>query len=232
MEATPLVPVVVSSFQIRFHRATMSRRQPRPRGALNHALHRAYDALLPQQRRDPTRLEEFRPVDTGRSPGQPSSAASLSSPSGTSLPMDHEPTPMPAATTAAASSAALQTGTQSSALVPVASPAPAEPSEELTVDSLRDLLAESADPTVDSVRTALLPYLTLMARHQVQLSISPPLQGLRAAEVDLSTLGLDRDTFRPLQQKAGDQEDPFALAEALAKTAQQVQSSASKRSRH
>ncbi|ETO79576.1 hypothetical protein F444_05716 [Phytophthora nicotianae P1976] len=32
--------------------------------------------------------------------------------------------------------------------------------------------------------------------------------------------------------EAGDQEDPFALAEALAKTAQQVQSSASKRSRH
>ncbi|ETP52667.1 hypothetical protein F442_02353 [Phytophthora nicotianae P10297] len=39
------------------------------------------------------------------------------------------------------------------------------------------------------------------------------IQGLRAAE-------------------AGDQEDPFALAEALIKTAQQVQSSASKRSRH
>ncbi|ETL42209.1 hypothetical protein L916_06929, partial [Phytophthora nicotianae] len=61
------------------------------------------------------------------------------------------------------------------------------------------------------------------------------IQGLRAAEVDLSTLGLDQNTFLALQrfqQEAGDQEDPFALAEALAKTAQQVQSSTSKRSRH
>ncbi|ETI34720.1 hypothetical protein F443_18842, partial [Phytophthora nicotianae P1569] len=345
--------------------------------------------------------------------------------------MSHEPLPTPAASTAAAPSATLQAEAQSSALVPVASPAPAESSEILTVDSLRDLLAESADATVDSVRTALLPYLTLMARHQVQLSISPPLQGdvrtqrrlndalgfdqvlaavqplsdtlpdlphavgeltaqlkisreeaaaakcllipvqlrvesletllnkstaevnelqaeikrlksanvrigsllekskesmdvqtenlrlamnyaeqkqdiidaldkqiekerevfkttvsantentrklhdlllkatqdrnlrllrtnralrgfvsfagmdpntlalaiqgLRAAEVDLSSLGLDQDTFLALQrfqQEAGDQEDPFALAEALAKTAQQVQSSTSKRSRH
>ncbi|ETL24248.1 hypothetical protein L916_21736 [Phytophthora nicotianae] len=61
------------------------------------------------------------------------------------------------------------------------------------------------------------------------------IQGLRATEVDLSTLGLDQDTFLALQrfqQEADDQEDPFALVEALAKTAQQVQSSASKRSRH
>ncbi|ETP32712.1 hypothetical protein F442_18650 [Phytophthora nicotianae P10297] len=59
--------------------------------------------------------------------------------------------------------------------------------------------------------------------------------GLRAAEVDLSTLGLDQDTFLALQRfqlEAGNQEDPFALAEALAKTAQQVQSSASNRNRH
>ncbi|ETP44278.1 hypothetical protein F442_09115 [Phytophthora nicotianae P10297] len=61
------------------------------------------------------------------------------------------------------------------------------------------------------------------------------IHGLRAAEVDLSTLDLDQDTFlalQQIQQEAGDQEDPFALAVALAKTAQQVQSSASKRSRH
>ncbi|ETL24354.1 hypothetical protein L916_21632, partial [Phytophthora nicotianae] len=124
----------------------MSRREPRPHGALNHALYRAYDALLPHRRRDPARLE-------------PSSATSLQPPSGTSFPMSHDPTPTPAAPTAAATSATLQAGTQSSALVPVASPAPAEASEELTVDSLSDLLAEPADATVDS------------------LSISPPLQG-------------------------------------------------------
>ncbi|ETI39182.1 hypothetical protein F443_15196 [Phytophthora nicotianae P1569] len=125
----------------------MSRREHRSRGALNHALHRAYDALLPHRRRDPARVEESRPVDTDRSSGQPSSATSLQPPSGTSLPMRHEPLPPPAASTAAAPSATLQAETQSSVLVPVASPAPAEPSEELTVDSLRDLLAESADAT-------------------------------------------------------------------------------------
>ncbi|ETK71586.1 hypothetical protein L915_21201 [Phytophthora nicotianae] len=38
----------------------MSRREPRPRGALNHALHRAYDALMPHRRRDPARLEKTR----------------------------------------------------------------------------------------------------------------------------------------------------------------------------
>ncbi|ETP29265.1 hypothetical protein F442_21575 [Phytophthora nicotianae P10297] len=86
--------------------------------------------------------------------------------------MNPEPASPPAAPPAA-----LPTATQSSVRVPVASPAHAEPSEELTVDSLRDLLAESADATVDSLRTAFFPYLTLMARHQVQLNISPPLQG-------------------------------------------------------
>ncbi|ETL78242.1 hypothetical protein L917_20926 [Phytophthora nicotianae] len=42
----------------------MSRREPRPRGALNHALHRAYDALMPHRRRDPARLEPGRVVLT------------------------------------------------------------------------------------------------------------------------------------------------------------------------
>ncbi|ETN01095.1 hypothetical protein PPTG_24133 [Phytophthora nicotianae INRA-310] len=133
----------------------MSRREPRPRGDLNHVLHRAYDALLPHQRGDPTRLEESRPVDTDRSPGQPPSA-SFSHRQELLFPWVVNQTPTPAAPTAAASSATLQTGTQSSTLVPVASPDPADLLEELTVDSLRDLLAESADAT---------------------LSITPPLQG-------------------------------------------------------
>ncbi|ETO82363.1 hypothetical protein F444_03492 [Phytophthora nicotianae P1976] len=61
------------------------------------------------------------------------------------------------------------------------------------MDSLRDLLAESADATVDSVRTVLLPYLTLMARHQVQLSISPPLQGdVRTQRRLIDVLGFDQ----------------------------------------
>ncbi|ETI34722.1 hypothetical protein F443_18841 [Phytophthora nicotianae P1569] len=195
----------------------MSRRAPRPRGALNHALHRAYDALLPHRRRDPARLEESRPVDTDRLSGQPSSATSLQLSSGTSLPMSYEPTPMPAAPTAAAPPATLQAGTQSSALIPVASPAPADPSEELTVDSLRDLLAESADATVDSIRTALLSYLTLMARHQVQLSISPPLQGAVRTQRRLNdALGFDQvlASVQPLSNTLSDL--PRAVGELTA----------------
>ncbi|ETP00134.1 hypothetical protein F441_22444 [Phytophthora nicotianae CJ01A1] len=96
--------------------------------------------------------QESRPVITDRSTGQPPPAASLQPPFGTSHLMDSEPAPTPAAPTAAASSAAFPTGTQSSALVPVASPAPAETSEELTVDSLHN-------------------------SSLIQLSISSPLQG-------------------------------------------------------
>ncbi|ETL78389.1 hypothetical protein F442_21510 [Phytophthora nicotianae P10297] len=131
--------------------------------------------------------------------------------------MGHEPTVTPATPTAVASPAALQAGTQSSALVPVASPAPAEPSEELTVDSLRDLLAEPADATVDSVRTALLPYLTLMARHQVQLSISPPLQGdIRTQCRLIDALGFDQvlAAVQPLSDTLPDL--PHAVGELTA----------------
>ncbi|ETP28459.1 hypothetical protein F442_22246, partial [Phytophthora nicotianae P10297] len=108
--------------------------------------------------------QESGPVNTDRPTAQPTPGA----------PPLINPEP---ASTPAAPPAALPTAARSSALVPVVSPAHAEPSEELTVDSQRDSLVESAGATVDSVRTPLLPYLTLMARHQVQLSISPPLQG-------------------------------------------------------
>ncbi|ETP28461.1 hypothetical protein F442_22245, partial [Phytophthora nicotianae P10297] len=124
---------------------------------------------------------------------------------------------MPAAPTAAAPPATLQAGTQSSALIPVASPAPAEPSEELTVDSLRDLLAESADATVDSIRTALLSYLTQMARHQVQLSISPPLQGAVRTQRRLNdALGFDQvlASVQPLSNTLSDL--PGAVGELTA----------------
>ncbi|KUG01787.1 hypothetical protein AM587_10002077 [Phytophthora nicotianae] len=91
------------------------------------------------------------------------------------------------------------------------------------------------DPNLSLLRTnrAFRGFVSFAGRGPNTLALA--IQGLRAAEVDLSTLGLDQDTFLALQrfqQEAGDQEDPFALAEALAKTAQQVQSSASKRSRH
>ncbi|ETO99742.1 hypothetical protein F441_22838 [Phytophthora nicotianae CJ01A1] len=131
--------------------------------------------------------------------------------------MSHVPLPPPAASTATASSATLQAETQSSALVPVASPAPAESSERLTVDSLRDLLAESADATVDSVRTALLPYLTLMARHQVQLCISPPLQGdVRTQRRLNDELGFDQvlTAVQPLSDTLPDL--PHAVGELTA----------------
>ncbi|ETM54171.1 hypothetical protein L914_02452 [Phytophthora nicotianae] len=135
----------------------MSRRQPRPRGALNHALHRAYDALLPHRRHDPARLEESRPVNTDRSTGQPPPVASLQPPSGTS-PMDPE-----------------------------------------------------------SARTALLPYVTLIARHQVQLSVSPPLQrDIRTQRRLNDALGFDQvlAAVQPLSDTLPDL--PHAVGELTA----------------
>ncbi|ETK70861.1 hypothetical protein L915_21812 [Phytophthora nicotianae] len=58
------------------------------------------------------------------------------------------------------------------------------------------------------------------------------IEGLRAAEIDLSTLGLDQDHSSSSDKRLATRKTRFALAEALAKTAQQVQSSASKRSHH
>ncbi|ETO83364.1 hypothetical protein F444_02575 [Phytophthora nicotianae P1976] len=135
----------------------MSRREPRPRGALNHALHRAYDALLPHRRHDPARLEESRPVNTDRSTGQPPPVASLQPPSGTS-PMDPE-----------------------------------------------------------SARTALLPYVTLTARHQVQLSVSPPLQrDIRTQRRLNDALGFDQvlAAVQPLSDTLPDL--PHAVGELTA----------------
>ncbi|ETP28444.1 hypothetical protein F442_22262 [Phytophthora nicotianae P10297] len=110
--------------------------------------------------------------------------------------MSHVPLPPPAASTAAASSATLQAETQSSALVPVASPAPAESSEMLTVDSLRDLLAESADAT---------------------LCISPPLQGdVRTQRRLNDALGFDQvlAAVQPLSDTLPDL--PHAVGELTA----------------
>ncbi|ETN15230.1 hypothetical protein PPTG_22096 [Phytophthora nicotianae INRA-310] len=135
----------------------MSRREPRPRGALNHTLHRAYDALLPHRRHDPARLEESRPVNTDRSTGQPPPVASLQPPSGTS-PMDPEP-----------------------------------------------------------ARTALLPYVTLIARHQVQLSVSPPLQrDIRTQRRLNDALGFDQvlAAVQPLSDTLPDL--PHAVGELTA----------------
>ncbi|KUF84451.1 hypothetical protein AM587_10002084 [Phytophthora nicotianae] len=97
------------------------------------------------------------------------------------------------------------------------------------------LIADLKDRNLRLLRTnrALRGFVSFAGMDPNTLALA--IQGLRAAEVDLSSLGLDQDTFLALQrfqQEAGDQEDPFALAEALAKTAQQVQSSTPKRSRH
>ncbi|ETP18708.1 hypothetical protein F441_07095 [Phytophthora nicotianae CJ01A1] len=109
------------------------------------------------------------------------------------------------------------------------------------------LIADLKDRNLRLLRTnrALRGFVSFagMDLNTLALAIQDPLvllmfrliTRLRAAEVDLSSLGLDQDTFLALQrfqQEAGDQEDPFVLAEALAKTAQQVQNSTSKRSRH
>ncbi|ETM97734.1 hypothetical protein PPTG_20102 [Phytophthora nicotianae INRA-310] len=194
----------------------MSRREPHPHGALNHALYRAYDALL---HTDAVTLHAWRNL-VWSTPIVRLDSFLLQ------RVFSHRQEPLfpwvvnqrqRRKPTAVAPSATLQAGTQSSARVPVASPAPAEPSEELTVNSLSDLLAEPADATVDSVRTALLPYLTLMSRHQVQLSISPPLQGDVRTQSRLNdALGFDQvlAAVQPLSDTLPDL--PHAVGELTA----------------
>ncbi|ETL77853.1 hypothetical protein L917_21233 [Phytophthora nicotianae] len=91
------------------------------------------------------------------------------------------------------------------------------------------LIADRKERNLRLLRTnrALRGFVSFAGMDPNTLALA--IQGLRAAEVDLSTLSLDQDTFlalRRFQQEAGDQEDPFALAEALTKTAQHVQNSA------
>ncbi|ETP44052.1 hypothetical protein F442_09314 [Phytophthora nicotianae P10297] len=101
---------------------------------------------------------------------------------------------------------------------------------------LHDLLLNATQGTwVDADTAALIADLKDRNLHLLRTN-----RALRGFAFELprstfSTLGLDQGTFltpQQFQQEAGDQEDPFALAEGLTKTAQQVQSSTSKRSRH
>ncbi|KAI9988277.1 hypothetical protein PInf_021675 [Phytophthora infestans] len=62
-------------------------------------------------------------------------------------------------------------------MAPAAPPAPAGGPPPLTEDSLRAMLAENTEASVDHMMTSIIPYLTAMARHQVQLSVAPPLHG-------------------------------------------------------
>ncbi|KAI9989125.1 hypothetical protein PInf_022869 [Phytophthora infestans] len=62
-------------------------------------------------------------------------------------------------------------------MAPAAPTAPAGGTPPLTEDSLRAMLAESTEASVDHMMTSTILYLTAMARHQVQLSVAPPLHG-------------------------------------------------------
>ncbi|ETP39514.1 hypothetical protein F442_13027 [Phytophthora nicotianae P10297] len=162
MEAAALVPVVASrpSPKHDIDRA-VSRQEPRPRGALARALRDSFDEIAPRRRRH----RGFACSTTA------TSAPSTSS--GTSAPIAPEVTsivPLPSSPTAS-------TAVEDSALVPAAPPTRPQAFTPFPEDSLRDLLAESSEASVNAVMVQILPYLTHIIRHQVQLSIVPPLRG-------------------------------------------------------
>ncbi|KAI9983344.1 hypothetical protein PInf_007356 [Phytophthora infestans] len=113
-------------------------------------------------------------------------------------------------------------------MAPATPPAPPGGPPPLTEDSLRAMLAASTEASVDHMMTSIIPYLTAMARHQVQLSVAPPLHGDVHAQRRLETaVGFDDvlaavqplpDALSALPERVADLERQlrFAQSEAAA----------------
>ncbi|RAW21907.1 hypothetical protein PC110_g21651, partial [Phytophthora cactorum] len=69
---------------------------------------------------------------------------------------------------------ALPAATEVPAEPPPAPPVPDDASAPVTEASLQAMIADS-EASVDQMMTSMLPYLTAIIRHQVQLHVSPPL---------------------------------------------------------
>ncbi|KAG3061387.1 hypothetical protein PI124_g22803 [Phytophthora idaei] len=83
--------------------------------------------------------------------------------------------PDPASSAPSGVPPALPAVTEAPASPPAASPVPADASEPVTEASLQAMLAESSEASVDQMMTSVIPYLTAIVCHQVQLHDSPPL---------------------------------------------------------
>ncbi|KAI9980001.1 hypothetical protein PInf_027027 [Phytophthora infestans] len=113
-------------------------------------------------------------------------------------------------------------------MAPADLPAPGGGSPPLTEDSLR--WAESTGASFDHMVTSIIPYLTAMARHQVQLNVAPPLHGDVHTQRRLKTaIGFDEvlAAVQPLPDALSALRDRRLLRAAQAEAAAAVRSVAS-----
>ncbi|KAG3240752.1 hypothetical protein PI124_g14378 [Phytophthora idaei] len=159
MEVTTLVPVVTLPPSSNF--------TPGPtvtKGGLNRDIGRAFKALVPRRVREHERLQG----DTDHSNTQQPPEAAPPAPPGTSAPMNTAPAP-PAPSEAPP---ALPAATEVPAEPPAVPPAPVDASAPITEASLQAMLVKSSEASVDQMMTSMIPCLTAIVRHQVQLHIS------------------------------------------------------------
>ncbi|KAG3075995.1 hypothetical protein PI125_g21622 [Phytophthora idaei] len=117
--------------------------------------------------------------------------------------------------------------------LPAATGVPAEPpAAPVTEASLQAMLSESSEASVDQMMTPMIPYLTAIVRHQVQLHASPPLHTDVAAQRRLdSAVGFDdvlaavqplSDSIPNLPRRIGELEARLRSAEVDAATAKRL----------
>ncbi|KAG3230537.1 hypothetical protein PI124_g24365 [Phytophthora idaei] len=100
--------------------------------------------------------------------------------------------PAPASSAPSEAPPALPAATEVPAEPLAAPPMPADASAPVTEASLQVMLVESSEASVDQMMTSMLPYLTAIVRHEVQLHVSPPLHTDVAAQRRLnSVVGFD-----------------------------------------
>ncbi|KAG3018472.1 hypothetical protein PC120_g10425 [Phytophthora cactorum] len=169
MEATTLVPFVTLPHSLNFTPGpTMTK------GGLNRAIGRAFKDLVPRRAQEHERLQG----DTDHSDTQQHPEAAPPALPGTSAPMN----PAPASSAPSEAPPALPAATEVPAEPPAAPPVPDDASAPVTEASLQAVLAESSEASVNQMMTSMLPYLTAIVRHQVQLHVSPPLHTDVAAQ--------------------------------------------------
>ncbi|KAG3055860.1 hypothetical protein PI125_g25653 [Phytophthora idaei] len=240
MEATTLVPVVTLP-----HSSNFTPGPTMTNGGLNRAIDRAFMALAPRRTRERERLQVCYPIFTFNPRPCAHHLVSVSvnlvratltiqtlskdaappALPGTSAPMN----PAPASPAPSEAPPALPAATEVPAEPPAAPLVPDDASAPVTEASLQAMLAESSEASVDQMMTSMLPYVTAIVRHQVQLHVSPPLHTDVAAQRRLSgAVGFDDvlaavhplpDSLPDLPRQIGELEARIRSAEADAAAA-------------
>ncbi|KAG4037296.1 hypothetical protein PC123_g27139 [Phytophthora cactorum] len=131
---------------------------------LNRAIEKAFKALVPRCAREHERLQG----DTDHSDTQQHPEAAPPALPGTSAAMN----PAPASSAPSEAPPALPAATEVPDEPPPAPPVPDDASAPVTEASLQAMLAESSEASVNQMMTLMIPHLTAIVRHQVQLHVS------------------------------------------------------------